>query len=77
VADYLVLRAVRESDGTAVAVSDVELMQARLTLAQTTGIFASPEGAAAYAALPHLRDSGFLTGDERVVVFNTGTGLKY
>ena len=77
VADYLVLRAVRESHGTAVAVSDDELMQARLTLAQTTGIFASPEGAAAYATVPHLRYSGFLSGKERVVVFNTGAGLKY
>jgi threonine synthase len=77
VADYLVLRALRESGGTALAVSDEQLTGAQRTLARSAGIFAGPEGAAAYAAVPHLRDSGFLRGDERVVVYNTGTGLKY
>jgi threonine synthase len=77
VADYLVLRAVRESGGTAVAVSDEQLVEAQRTLARSTGIFAGPEGAAAYAAVPRLRDTGFLSGGERVAVFNTGAGLKY
>jgi threonine synthase len=68
---------VRESSGTAVAVSEDELGEAQRTLARSAGIFAGPEGAAAYAAVPRLRDTGFLGGDERVVVFNTGMGLKY
>lgn len=77
IGDYLVLRAVRDSDGTAVAVSDEEIVTAQRTLGRLAGINAAPEGAATVAALPHLRRSGFLDGDERVVVFNTGTGLKY
>ena len=77
VADYLVIRAVRESGGTALAVSDDQLVEGQRTLARSAGIFAGPEGAAAYAAVPRLREIGFLSGDERVVVFNTGMGLKY
>jgi threonine synthase len=77
VADYLVLNAVRESGGMALAVSDDELLDAQRTLAQSGGLYAGPEGAAAYAAVPHLRETGFLRGDEQVVVFNTGMGLKY
>ena len=77
IGDYLILDAVRDSGGTAVAVSDDEIVEAQRTLGRLTGIYAAPEGAATYAALPHLVRSGFLTGDERVVLFNTGTGLKY
>jgi threonine synthase len=77
VADYLVLGAVRESGGMAVAVSDDELLHAQRTLARSGGIYAGPEGAASHAAVPHLRESGFLRGDERIVLFNTGMGLKY
>ncbi len=77
IGDYLVLRAVRDSGGTALAVTDEEIIAAQETLAREAGIFAAPEGAATYAALPHLLDSGFLRGDERVVLFNTGMGLKY
>jgi threonine synthase len=77
IGDYLVLRAVRESDGTAVAVTDTEIIEAQRVLARGGGLYASPEGAATYAALPHLRRTGFLNGNERVVVFNTGMGIKY
>jgi len=77
IGDYLILRAVREGGGTALAVSDQEIVDAQRTLARLTGIYAAPEGAATFAALPHLLASGFLRGDERVVLFNTGTGLKY
>ncbi len=77
IGDYLILRAVRDSGGTALTVSDAEIAEAQLTLARLTGIYAAPEGAATFAALPHLIASGFLAGDERVVLFNTGTGLKY
>jgi threonine synthase len=75
IGDYLILRAVRESHGTAVAVADDEIVEARATLARLAGIDAALEGAATYAAVRHLRRSGFLAGDERVVIFNTGTGL--
>jgi threonine synthase len=76
IGDYLVLRALRESGGTAVAVTDAEMIEAQRLLARGAGIFAAYEGAATYAALPHLRRSGFLTGNERVIIFNTGMGIK-
>jgi threonine synthase len=77
IGDYLILRAVRESGGTAVAVTDAEIVQAQRDLGRLAGIYAAPEGAATFAALPRLRERGFLRGDERVVLFNTGSGLKY
>ena len=77
IGDYLILRAVRDSGGTAIAVPDQEIVNAQRTLGRLTGIYAAPEGAATFAALRHLRDSGFLRGDERIALFNTGTGLKY
>jgi threonine synthase len=77
IGDYLVLRAVRESGGTAVAVDDEAMVAAQLRLARDAGIYAAPEGAAALAAVAMLRRDGYFAGDERVVVFNTGTGLKY
>jgi threonine synthase len=75
IGDYLILAAVRESGGTALAVSDAEIVEARRSLARLSGIDAALEGAATFAALPHLHRSGFLEGTERVVIFNTGTGL--
>ena len=77
IGDYLILRAVRDSGGTALAVTDDEIIAGQRTLGRLTGIDTAPEGAATFAALPHLVRSGFLAGDERVVLFNTGTGLKY
>ena len=77
IGDYLILRAVRESGGTAIEVTDEEIVDAQRTLGRLTGIYAAPEGAATYAAIPSLFSSGFLRGDERIVLFNTGTGLKY
>jgi threonine synthase len=76
IGDYLILRAVRESGGTAVAVSDDEIVAAQRELARVAGILAAPEGAATVAALTSLRRSGFVAGTERVVIFNTATGLK-
>jgi threonine synthase len=77
IGDYLILRAVRESGGTAVTVSDDEIVDAQRALGRLAGIYAAPEGAATFAALRHLRESGFVSAGERVVLFNTGTGLKY
>ena len=76
-ADRLILRSIRETDGTAVAVSDDEITFWQKRLAQSEGIFACPEGAATIAALPGLLAQGWLARDEQVVVFNTGSGLKY
>ncbi|MGD0499561.1 MAG: threonine synthase [Bryobacteraceae bacterium] len=75
--DFLILEAVRASRGTAVAVSDQELLDAGVALASEEGIYAAPEGAACVAALEKLLASGFLTGADRIVLYNTGSGLKY
>jgi threonine synthase len=75
--DYLVLDILKRSRGTAVAVSDDEIKAAFHHWARTEGIFAAPEGAASLAAYRKLRASGFLSEKDTVVLFNTGTGLKY
>ncbi len=75
--DRLTLAAVRESGGCAIAVSDRELMDAGIRLASNEGIFAAPEGAACVAAAERLARDGFLKPEERVVIYNTGSGLKY
>ena len=75
--DFLVLNAVRESGGSAVAVSDEEMIDAAIELASDEGIFAAPEGGACIAALKKLLASGFLKPEERIVIYNTGSGLKY
>jgi threonine synthase len=77
VGDFLILRALRESGGTAIAVSDREIMEAAQVLGRTQGLFACPEGAATVAAFERLRDEGWIGDEETVVLFNTGTGLKY
>src|SRR4029079_17731128 len=69
-ADRLILRALRESGGTALSVSDDEITAAQRRLAQTEGIFAAPEGAATLAALPYLIAAGWLQPNERIVLFN-------
>src|SRR5215467_11583170 len=75
--DFLILEAVRASGGTAIAVSDTELIDAGIQLASEEGLFVAPEGAACVAALERLLASGFLRKDERIVIYNTGAGLKY
>ena len=74
--DYLVLNILRKSKGTAVAVSDDEIRGAVKHWASVEGVFAAPEGAASLAAYRKLRGS-FLSENDRVVLFNTGSGLKY
>ena len=76
-ADRLILQDIRESHGTAIAVSDEALLKAQSRLAVAEGIFAAPEGAATLAALEVLIEQGWVQSDERIVLFNTGTGLKY
>jgi threonine synthase len=76
-ADRLVLGVIRESKGIALAVSDQEILACQKELAASEGIFAAPEGAATLAAARRLLISGWLGKDERVILFNTGSGLKY
>jgi threonine synthase len=75
--DFLILEAVRQSGGTCLAVSDDDLLQAGIDLASDEGIFVAPEGAACVSALQKLLADGFLKSDERIVIYNTGAGLKY
>jgi len=75
--DFLILRALRESHGAAVAVSDAEIVQGVKDASATEGIFMAPEGGACVAALRKLKANGHLSPDDTVVVFNTGTGFKY
>ncbi len=75
--DALSLEAVRSSGGTAIAVTDEEMLDAGLELGATEGIFAAPEGAACVAGARKLLENGFLKSDERIVLYNTGAGLKY
>ena len=75
--DFLVLNAVRESGGTAIAVSDEEMLTAGVQLASDEGIYAAPEGAACVIAAQKLLESGFLKSTDRIVLYNTGSGLKY
>ena len=75
-ADDLILRAVRESQGTAIAVSEDAMLEGMLDLA-AEGCFACPEGGATLAALRTLRATGAVRQTDRVVIYNTGSGLKY
>jgi threonine synthase len=75
--DFLVLRGVRETEGTAIAVSDEAILAELGHLAAAEGTWICPEGAACLAATRELRESGWIVEGERVVVLNTGVGLKY
>lgn len=77
VGDALILQVLRESDGIAVAVTDAEMAAGQLEMARGEGIFAAPEGGATLAALRKLVERGWVGGEEHVLLFNTGTGLKY
>ncbi|MEU1396088.1 threonine synthase [Micromonospora zamorensis] len=75
--DELILAALRESSGTAVAVDDAEILADLRNFAAREGLLLCPEGAACLTAARHLRAGGWIRADERVVVLNTGAGLKY
>lgn len=77
VGDFLILDAVYKSNGCAVAVSEDELVESTFELGRSEGIFAAPEGGAALAACKKLVKSGYIKEDDKVVVFNTGSGYKY
>lgn len=75
--DRLMLRAIRSTSGTAVAVSEDEMKAGTSRLAEDAGVWGSPEGGACVAALDRLLDSGWIGEDDTVVLFNTGSALKY
>jgi threonine synthase len=75
--DFLILDAIYDTNGCAVAVEDNEILNAQQMLARHEGIFSCPEGAATLSAAIKLRRNGWIRPDERVVLLNTGTGLKY
>jgi threonine synthase len=77
IGDFLVLRAVRESGGTALAVSDADMVRDMRELGSKEGISAAPEGGAALTALKHLLSRGVVASSDTVVLFNTGGALKY
>ncbi|MEA2552354.1 MAG: threonine synthase [Fimbriimonadaceae bacterium] len=77
IADFVMLDLIRASGGTAVTVSDAEMIAAAKEMAAKTGVFAAPEGGATLAASRKLTESGFLKPTDTVVLFNTGSGLKY
>ena len=77
IGDFLVIRAVRESGGTAVTVTDEEMVEGMVEMARQEGVFAAPEGGATLAALRKLIERGLVSRDERVVLLVTGNGHKY
>ena len=77
IGDFLILDAIRASKGTAVSVTDEELIAATGEIGALEGVFCAPEGAACLPALRKLLDTGTVNRDERIVLFNTGAGVKY
>ncbi len=77
IGDFLILDAIRASNGTAVSVTDEELIAATREIGALEGVFCAPEGAACLPALRQLLETGTVSRDERVVLFNTGAGVKY
>jgi threonine synthase len=77
VGDFLILRGIRESGGAAIAVSDAEMHGAVELMGRTTGVFGAPEGGATVAAIKPLIEQGALNASDEIVLFNTGSGLKY
>jgi len=77
IGDFLILNILRQSNGGAVAVADEEMIHAALEVGSKEGLFVCPEGAACFAGLTSLRSAGKIASGERVIIFNTGSGIKY
>ena len=77
VGDFLIIRAVNESKGFAIAISDEEIMKSRDRVANTDGCFLCPEGAATMSAYEKALSQNLITKSDKVVLFNCATGLKY
>jgi threonine synthase len=77
IGDFLMLKIIRESNGGAIAVDDEEMICVAREIGANEGLFICPEGAACFAALKVLRSAGKIASGERIVIFNTGSGIKY
>jgi threonine synthase len=77
IGDFLMLKILRESNGGAVTVDDEEMIRVTREVGSSEGIFVAPEGGACFAALKSLVSRGKVTAEERIVIFNTGSGIKY
>src|SRR5437773_3548237 len=77
IGDFLILNILRQSNGGAIAVNDDEMICAAAEVASSEGLFVAPEGAACFAAVRSLLSSGKISPDESLVIFNTGSGIKY
>lgn len=77
IGDFLIIDALRDSGGTAISVTDEELLQATVEIGAAEGIFCAPEGAACLPALKKLLAAGEVKPDDKIVLFNTGSGVKY
>jgi threonine synthase len=77
IGDFIMLDILRQSGGGGVAVTDEEMLACVREIGAAEGLFVAPEGAATYAALKHLLKAGTVKPDESVVLFNTGSGIKY
>ena len=77
IGDFLILNILRQSKGGAIAVDDEEMIRVTREVGSKEGLFVCPEGAACFAALKLLLRAGKIASGERVVIFNTGSGIKY
>jgi threonine synthase len=77
IGDFLILNILRQSNGGAIAVADKEMIRVAREVGSSEGLFVAPEAAACFAALKSLRSAGKIRSGERVVIFNTGSGIKY
>ena len=77
IGDFLMLNILRQSNGGAIAIDDEEMIQVVREVGSSEGLFVAPEAAACFAALKSLRSAGNIRAGERVVIFNTGSGIKY
>jgi threonine synthase len=77
IGDFLILNILRQSNGGVVAVDDEEMIRVTRKVGSSEGLFVAPEAAACFAALKSLRSGGRIASAERVVIFNTGSGIKY
>src|SRR5256884_7012252 len=77
IGDFLILSILRQSNGGAIAVNDEEMLRLAAEVASSEGLFVAPEGAACFAAVKSLLSSGKISPDQSVVIFNTGSGIKY
>jgi threonine synthase len=77
IGDFLILKILRESGGGAITVDDEEMIRLTREVGSTEGLFVAPEGGACFAALRQLLAAGKIASEERIVIFNTGSGVKY